>query len=312
MRFPILLLTALFMFGSCNNADDDGAPSDSPVLKLRLQFDQNQERLNNLGQPATIPAGNAAQSPNVFGMAGHFIELVPTEFTPYRSGAIIYEGAEVPASNPNPFGFTSAIDFDRAIVAEDSEVFLEIPLDDIPAGSYNHIRVSLAYQNYEISYNLRDIPNVDDLLDQTGRVASFVGFNTQINSLQIADQSLDVNAPKLQGFWAFETQFSGTLSAFNQVLSGDAPTNATTVVNPFPNSPVPPGSCVVSGSLNRTLDITGDEMEDITLTLSFSVNQSFEWNDTNGNDEWDLYVENPSQSERVVDMGVRGLIGVVE
>ena len=116
----------------------------------------------------------------------------------------------------------------------------------------------------------------------------------------------------LQGFWAFETDLSAPWSSYNQLFSGQAPEGATTVVNPFPNNPIPPGSCVVSGSLDQAITISGEETEDINLTLSFSINNSFEWEDTNGNQQWDLDVGNPLLSEKVVDMGLRGLIGKVQ
>lgn len=45
--------------------------------------------------------------------------------------------------------------------------------------------------------------------------------------------------------------------------------------------------------------------KDITLTLSFSVNNSFEWVDKNANGEWDLDIQQGG-AEEVVDMGLRG------
>jgi hypothetical protein len=128
--------------------------------------------------------------------------------------------------------------------------------------------------------------------------------------LDLLDLSLDVNDTKLQGFWAFETDLSTPFQNFNQIYNGESPGNATTVVNPFP-SQIPQGSCDVSGSLDKALTITGNEPEDIELTLSFSVNNSFEWEDTNGNNEWDIDVEN-GNIESVVDMGLRGLKVFVE
>ena len=68
----------------------------------------------------------------------------------------------------------------------------------------------------------------------------------------------------------------------------------------------------MAGSFEQDLTITGNETEDIQLTLSFSINKSFEWEDTNGNLEWDIDVGNPANTEKVVDMGLRGLVGKVE
>ena len=55
-----LILVSVFSFFSCE--DSDGV-SEEPHLIVKFQFDPNQVRLNNLGQPATIPTGHAAQSP---------------------------------------------------------------------------------------------------------------------------------------------------------------------------------------------------------------------------------------------------------
>jgi hypothetical protein len=54
--------------------------------------------------------------------------------------------------------------------------------------------------------------------------------------------------------------------------------------------------------------VTGAETEDITVTLSFSINQSFEWVDNNGNGQLDIYADGVTAPEKIVDMGLRGLI----
>ena len=88
-----------------------------------------------------------------------------------------------------------------------------------------------------------------------------------------------------------------------------APAGSTTVVNPlFATSPIPAGSCVVTGKFDRPLVISGNETEDITVTLSFSINNSFEWKDTNGNGKLDIYADGVTPAEQIVDMGLRGLI----
>ena len=80
------------------------------------------------------------------------------------------------------------------------------------------------------------------------------------------------------------------------------------MVNPIANtSPVPAGSCVVTGKLEEPLTITGRETDNITIQLSFSVNKSFEWIDDNGNGQLDFYATPGTPNEKIVDMGVRGL-----
>ena len=54
------------------------------------------------------------------------------------------------------------------------------------------------------------------------------------------------------------------------------------------------------------MNITGNETQDITVTLSFSINNSFEWTEVNVDGKYE-----PAAGEQVVDMGLRGLIPLV-
>lgn len=303
-----LFLPAVMLFAACDK--DNPEPTDK-VLRVKFKFDPNQERLDNTGNPSTVPAGNAAQTPVFHGLSGHFIEFVKNNITPYKSGEEIYMGAEVESTNANTFGFTTAVDFDQAIIKGDGETFLEIPLADIDAGTYKHFRISVTYQNYDVNFNLKNVPVAGDIDNQTGRVASFLGFNQYLSDVTVRDQDLAVNGARLQGFWAFQTDLPSPFEAYNQIVFGQAPLGETTVVNPFPANPVPPGSCVVVGSFDQDLKITGTEAEDVELTLSFSIDNSFEWEDVNGNGEWDIDAGTPTNSEPIVDMGLRGVKGLV-
>ena len=311
MKKESLFFFILCLFSACGKSSEQAEVSEK-MLKVKLQFDANQKRLNNIGTETVIPAGHATLTPEFNSMSLHFIEIVPTELTPYKDGEALYQGDEVAATNPNVFGFTKAIDFEKALKIEDGETFLEIPIKNLRPGTYRHARVSVSYQNYDVKYNLKNVTVVGDLNNESGTIASFLGYNVFLNDIVVREEPLAVNDFKLQGFWAFETDLSNPWSDYNQVISGQAPSGATTVVNPFPESPIPPGSCVVAGSFEQDLTITGNETEDIQLTLSFSINKSFEWEDTNGNLEWDIDVGNPANTEKVVDMGLRGLVGKVE
>jgi hypothetical protein len=153
------------------------------------------------------------------------------------------------------------------------------------------MRVSLSYQNYQISVREAGV-------DYAGTLASFVGYNTYINTFNIGSNPFVVNGNRAQGYWAF---------ALNDVpfsTSGQAPVGATTVPNPLWNlSPIPDGSCVVTGNFLNPLVVDGNEKQDVVVTLSLSTNKSFEWIDGNGNGKYE-----PSLGENVVDMGLRGLI----
>ncbi len=302
MKNSLFLLVLLLAFSACDK-EKNNTP-EGPFLEFKFKFDETQDRLNSFGLPSTIPSGHAAQTPSFNSMSAHFIELAPSLLTPLAGGEEVYKGEETNAGGEN------AINFDRALVEDEDIVFYRIPLKDVTPDTYNHIRVSVAYQNYDVRYNIKNIPAVGDLNDQNGTIASFVGFNTYITSLTPKTRTKVVNDDKKQGYWAFETDLSAPFESFNQLVDGEAPEGSTTVVNPFSDE-IPDGSCVVGGSFNQPLVITGDETENITVTLSFSSNQSFEWVDTNNNGEWDMDASGASL-EPVVDMGLRGLKGLVE
>lgn len=277
--FAFLVIVSL---ASCTDSDDT---LDDPKLIFKFKFDPTQVRLNNLGQVSTIPAGHAAQSPFFNGISSNYIEMAELSSTPLGLGEILFHGAETTA------GGDLAIDFSQAKIVGEDEAFLEVPLRMINPGTYRWMRVSLSYQNYQISVRNAGV-------DYTGTLASFVGYKTYINSFNIGNHVFDINANRLQGYWAF------ALNDFDYSTSGQVPAGATTVPNPLWNSsPIPPGSCVVTGNFFEPLVIQGNEKKDITVTLSLSTNKSFEWADGNGNGKYE-----PNLGENVVDMGLRGLV----
>ncbi|WP_179021301.1 hypothetical protein [Winogradskyella forsetii] len=282
----VLVLAIFGMTFSCGTDNDDSQPPSEANLIIKLNFDANQQRLNNLGQPATIPDGNAAQTPTIQKMSANYIEFAPTATTQLGQGEVVFVGEETDA------GGTMAIDFQQAIFAGNDDVFLSMPLSEVASGSYEWVRVSLAYQE-------GDIQLLNNSSEITGTLASFVGYNNYITSFDLNGSAIAVNDDVLQGFWAFE--------ALGFTTQGQAPPGATTVPNPlFATSPVPQGSCVVTGEFSNALTITGNETEDVTVTLSFSVNDSFEWTEVNADGKYE-----PSAGEQVVDMGLRGLIPMV-
>ncbi|HEY9262956.1 hypothetical protein [Chitinophaga sp.] len=287
MKAPILLLSAFsILLFSCSK---DDKPATSPKLIFKYKFDPTQERLNNLGQPATIAAGNAAQSPVMRGLSAHYIELAPLPITLLGKGTVLYKNEETTA------GGAAAIDFSKAVIGTDNSVFFEMPLKDVKPGAYQYLRVSLAYQSYDIKINVAALNQ-----EVSGTLASFIGYNSYIDHYKIKDSTVTVKGNRLQGYWGLEVA--------GKVITGQAPAGATTVPNPLAaTSPIPAGSCVVTGTLDNSFEITGKETKDIVITVSLSVNHSFEWKDKNANGKFD-----PIDGEAVVDMGIRGLKTIIE
>ncbi|PKR81940.1 hypothetical protein CW751_00975 [Brumimicrobium salinarum] len=289
------LIFALIIGGvvSCDKDKNEPLPEENsgPKLIFRMKMDPNQERLDGFGNPATIPAGHAAQTPDFNSISAHYIELAPSAYTQVGDGEVIYHGAETTEGGDN------AVIFDKLKKVAHGETVFSKPLSQITPGNYNWARVSVTYQNYDVDFRANGY-------DLKGTIASFVGFNTYITSHKVKTKTVNVNANKLQGYWAWETPAIGSFYPAT-VVQGQAP--GTTVPNPLAqSSPIPTGSCLVTGGFETPFTVTGNESEDIIIDLSFSVNNSFEWSDAAGNDIYE-----PLDGDTVVDMGLRGLIPIV-
>ncbi len=294
--FTLLTIT-LIVLASCKKNNDEvvepvsssntSTPS-GPNLVFKFYFDSTQARLDNFGNPSTIPTDNSAQSPKFNQLSFHSLELAPDSNTAVGLGTIVYKGIETSAGGSN------AIDFNQAIITTDGAVAYSKPLSQITPGTYRWLRSSLAYQNYDIKF-------LSAGLHLTGTLSSFVGFNNYITNYTINTQNVVVNSNKLQGYWSFETTVLGT----SYVSEGQSP--ETTVPNPIASSsPNIPGSCVITGDFPTPLTITGNETSDIIVNVTLSTNNSFEWKDLNGDNIFEPPVGiNPGDT--VVDMGLRGL-----
>jgi len=286
MKFSLISISVavLFALSSCKKTDDTPATVN---INFIFKFDSTQARLNAVGGVSAMPAGHAGQSPRFNTMSAHYLELAPSPTTLLGAGAVLYKAPEVTT------GGATAIDFSKSNFAGNNATFLSVPVKSFAAGTYTWLRVSLAYQNYNVY-----ITTPAAVIDAT--VASFIGFNTYLSSFKVKDSTVVVNANKLQGFWALEGQALG----FGSVSTGQAPPGATTVPNPLSlTSPIPAGSCVVTGAFASPLVVTGNETSDINVIVSLSTNKSFEWIDGNGNGKYE-----PLLGESVVDMGIRGMI----
>lgn len=278
-----LLVVSVISF-SCSDKDDDQVIAEDPQLIIKFKFDPAQVRLNGAGQPSTIPAGNAAQSPIFNSISAHYLEFTPNALTQVGQGAILYTGPST------ALGGANAIDFSQAKIVGEGEAFLSIPLKNVPHGSYEYVRVSLSYQNYNVNVLASGVNYV-------GTLASFVGYNNYITTHSVAGNPFVVNDDKLQGYWAF------VIPSVGYSTSGQS-TGVTTVPNPISStSPIPAGSCLVTGKFANNFVVTGNETKNIEVQLSLSINNSFEWQEVNIDGKYE-----PAAGENVVDMGLRGLI----
>ena len=303
-NIPILFAATILLLTACDKNGSSNLPPGDYNLVIKFKFDSTQARLNNIGQASTIPAGHAAQSPVMNKMGAHYIELAPNAFTLLGEGAILYRAAETSA------GGAAAIDFEKEQMAGNGEVFFQMPLKDIPKGSYEWLRISLAYQNGDLKYRVdTTISGIAINQEFTGTLAGFIGFNSYIKNFNIKNQSVPVNGNRKQGYWGFETTVTYMGVDYPVKDTGQAPPGATTVVNPIAaTSPIPPGSCVVTAAfLPGKLTITGSETKDIIIEASFSTNKSFEWTDSYPNGKFD-----PLKGEKFVDMGIRGMVPTIK
>ena len=281
-----------------------------PKVIFKFKFDSTQARLDNLGNSSTVGSGHAAYSPRFNKMAAHYLELAPNSLTALGAGKVLYHASETTK------GGSTAIDFVQSTVVREGVTFFSIPINQITPGTYEWLRLSLSYQNYDIPYKANAIPGNHI---GYGTIASFLGYKTYVEKYKIKDQdfvpsaAMPVGGPNtnhLQGYWGFETNIAGY---GYYKIDGQSASGATTVVNPNPSSPIPAGSCVVTAkftdmaSANQLLTITGNETQDIIVTVSLSTNKSFEWIEVSA----DGYYQ-PEAGENPVDMGIRGMIPKVQ
>lgn len=297
--------------GSVTYGDPDSvwtSTGSGPHLIFKFKFDSTQIRLDNFGNPSpTIPSGRAAYSPVFNKMAAHYIELAQGDLTALGAGKVLYHA---PETNQ---GGSTAIQFKQSVVVKENVVFYSTPINSALAGTYKWLRLSLSYQNYTIPFKA-------NTYILSGTIASFLGYQTYVerykikNQYQMPTSNPGVNGPYAnhpQGYWGLET-YIPILNSY-QMYDGQAPGGATTVVNPnFANSPIPAGSCVVTSvftnsvGVAQNLTITGNETNDIIITVSVSTNKSFEWTEVVADGYYEPAIEIP------IDMGVRGIIPKVQ
>lgn len=312
-RYFFILMTGLVVLSSCkkDKVDDTTKTTEDqgPYLIMKFDMDSTMVRLDNMGDPVAVAAGNAAQNPIMHYIAAHYVEFTPNEYTLLGDGDVVYNSPKT--SNEPGQG---AIIIDDVKEVKDGETFLKIPLKNVNPGSYKYLRISIAYENYDINYHIDTTVTYNStdyhiVQNNVGRIANFLGFNNHIGTYTIKDSSVTVNGDETQGYWGFESAVNILGTEYGFVVTGEVPPGQTTVPNVIANtSPIPYGSCIVTGDFaNGPFVVSGNETQDITIRVKVSTNNGFEWEDLNGNGLYD-----PLNNEHPVDMGVRGIQGVIE
>lgn len=269
---------------SCEKDDDVAA---EPMLIVRFKFDANQSRLNNQGKISDLIGGHAAQTPELHSISAHYLEFLQNSETKIGEGALLYHG------NETKVGGNNAIDFNQAKIVGEGETFAAIPLRLIAKGDYEWVRLALAYQNSSIKVRHAG-------QDFTGTFSGFTGFDTYISSFDIDNAIFNINANRSQGYWAFKLDDNAYST------EGKTPENTITRPNPIAKSAAA-DSGMMSGRFLNKLHITGNETQHIIVTLSLSVNNSFEWQEVVKDGKYE-----PARGENVIDMGLRGLKATFE
>jgi hypothetical protein len=281
------------------------------MLHFILKFDALQEKLGNNGLPTSLRTDLAAQSPALNSIGFNGIELVQNEFTKYGLGVSIL-------STPKTMnGGDKAIDYQQVRSVKEGEIIVSIPLKNITPGTYNWIRTSVAYQNFDVVFNMLNVPFAGNFLEERGTFATFTAANTYITPYKVSEKMDSTKGNKKQGYWCLETKLTPAYKPYNRMFNGQSATGTITSPNPLlQTAPTPLDNTILTGRFEAPLSISGSETADVTVTLSFSNNKSFEWEETiNRNGKWDFNMQPvPGQPsvERVIDMGLRSLKATIK
>src|ERR1700758_1718635 len=165
-KLTVLSLLVLAAFASCKkdttNNTTTTTPPAQPKLKFVFKFDSTQIRYNSAGVATNVPAGHQAQCPHFNGMSAHYIEMTQNNFTAVGAGTVLYTTPTTPCSPVTVWNsshttsqtYTDAINFNQETVVGDGQQFFSIPLSQVAAGTYPYVRISVAYQNYDIKYGV--------------------------------------------------------------------------------------------------------------------------------------------------------------
>jgi hypothetical protein len=288
-----------------------GCKKNGTFVHFKVKFDPLQERLNSTGIPVGVTAGKSAQTPLINSIGINSLELSLNSSVPIGKGSVVHNTPETQN------GDTKYLDLSQITKAKDGDIILSVPMKDMPKGKYEWIRAGIAYQNFDIQFNLLNAPSAGNFMDERGTMAVVMGANNFISKIKIFNREQTIDAAKKQGFWLFESKLSPGYASYNTIYQGQMAANTITFVNPIAQtSPISKDANIITGRLDTPLSILGNEEGDITVVLSFSCNKIFEWDDTiNRNGKWDIDQKGASTTpliEPITDLGLRGLRAYIQ
>jgi hypothetical protein len=300
----MLLASIVLVLASCGKKNNT-------YVHFKIKFDPLQERLNSVGIPVGVTAGKSAQTPVLNGIGINSLEMCFNGNVPLGTGSVLHNTLETQK------GDTKYIELTQVKMAKDGEIILSVPMSDIPKGKYEWIRTGVAYENFDVQFNLLNAPSAGNFLDERGAMAVITNTNSFISKLKVFNREENIDGAKKQGFWLFESKLSPGYASYNTIYQGQMAANSITFVNPLAqSSPISKEANIITGRLETPLSILGNEEEDITVVLSFSTNKIFEWEDNiNRNGKWDIDLKGVSTTpsiELVSDVGLRGMRAFIQ
>ena len=275
--FPLFVLSVIFLY-SCEPKED--GPIHDPyhplqpnlsTLVIKFEFDSLQERLDNFGNPSTLPANHQAVSTNFNSILIKMIELLKDSSEGYEDGTIIF-------FNTSSVGMT----------VNDS-LWRYLSNTQAP-GLYKWMRVYFYYQNFEIPCKVNG-----NLFD--GTLLSLLDPDQVFPSYTLMDSTIYGDSLMQGGSWFLELHTSG----LDTLVRGQISQGQVTMPNFLHYSwPVPQDKYVVTFPITSDMEFTRPGYKEIVISIS--TNNNFEWIDHSDPN----YFE-PFDGDSIYDFGISGI-----
>lgn len=286
--FYLMLVGAFSLIVGCSK---QGAAGNN--LNIHFTFDSNQERLDSNGI-VDNPNGNAgSQHIEVKRFAIARIEFNKGNDTNSSNALTFYKTEDTVING------VYVLNFPKLVWLDKTNNKLTIPIDNIPFGEYQFMKIVIAVIDYEITgqLNLSAGKSVQVIMP----IKSFLGHACYIPNFNIGDSLETINNIRAQGFTVSLVHYAP--ANIHRVFRGSA--KIVTAPNPiYKTSPTIARSGIITAAfLNKSVVINETTNQDIELNVSFSTNKAFEWDDNNKNGAFDVV----PVYEPIANIGLRGM-----